>query len=428
MRKRRFSAFVLLLALTAGLLATPAAAAGTPWLEISGQGSARQTLTLNGLTGNCYGVQLTLTLDKVPEQFVFQPDESLAGGGHHTESWDGTSVTIYLSGSEPMERGDTVYLGVLSAAEPFSIRAAGDLRQWDQRTMETQTFPTVNLGRPSDPVTIPTYRVNVRTGTENGSVSVSRSWAQAGERITVTVSPNEGYALNVLTVTDSRGNAIDTEQVEEDEGRFTFRMPASAVEIGAYFTRLQPVQPPFSDVSTEDWFCEAVNYAYETGLMSGTGNGRFSPAQTTTRGMIVTMLHRFEGTPEAGESSFSDVPPGQYYSDAVAWAASSGVVNGYDSSHFAPNDVITREQMAVILYRYAQYKGYDVSRRADLSGFTDAGKVSGWAADAVSWANAWGLINGVGNNTLLPGGSATRAEAAAIFMRFCENVARQYQG
>lgn len=180
---------------------------------------------------------------------------------------------------------------------------------------------------------------------------------------------------------------------------------------------------PFTDVKAGSWYYDAVSYVYDNSLMNGTGTGIFSPMMTTNRGMIVTILHRYEGSPAAGANSFPDVKPGMYYSEAVAWAAANGIVNGYSDGRFAPDDTITREQMAAILYRYAGYKGLDVSGRADLSAFADGGRVSPYARDAMAWANQAGLINGVGSNSLSPGGSATRAEAAAILMRFCQNVA-----
>lgn len=180
---------------------------------------------------------------------------------------------------------------------------------------------------------------------------------------------------------------------------------------------------PFTDVKETDWFYEAVQYVYENGMMSGTGNTTFSPDTTTTRGMIVTILHRMEGIPTIAGETFTDVADGQYYSNAVAWASANGIVSGYGNGKFGPNDPITREQMAAILYRYAQYKGYDVSQSADLSKYTDAEQVSNYANTAIAWANAEGLINGVTLTTLVPQGNATRAQVATILMRFCENVA-----
>ena len=151
------------------------------------------------------------------------------------------------------------------------------------------------------------------------------------------------------------------------------------------------------------------------------------PAATASRAGAVastlTILYRLEGSPAvSGTASFRDVPAGQYYSEAVAWAAANGIVKGYDTGLFGPDDVITREQLAVILYGYAQYKGYDVTTGGDLSGFADNASVSAWAADALKWANGQGLITGKSGNLLDPAGTATRAEAASILSRFCKSI------
>ena len=182
---------------------------------------------------------------------------------------------------------------------------------------------------------------------------------------------------------------------------------------------------PFKDVKSSDWFYNDVKYVYEKGMMAGTAADVFAPNATTTRAMIVTILYRLEGSPAVtGTSAFVDVPAGQWYTDAVNWAAANQIVKGTSATTFAPNDSITREQMAAILYRYAQYKGYDVTKKADLSGYSDNGQVSAYAKDALAWANAAKLINGVTNTTLAPQGNATRAQVSAILHRFCDGVAK----
>lgn len=186
-----------------------------------------------------------------------------------------------------------------------------------------------------------------------------------------------------------------------------------------------PVEPgplPFEDVSPDDWFYSAVQYVYQRGMVNGTSATAFSPGRTVTRGMIVTILHRLEGSPGAAASGFSDVAADQWYADAVNWAAANGIVNGYSSERFGPNDTVTREQLATILYRYVGTKGIDRSVTEDLSAFTDQSAVSSYAVEAMRWAVDSGLIKGVGNGVLSPRGSATRAQAATILMRLCENV------
>ena len=179
---------------------------------------------------------------------------------------------------------------------------------------------------------------------------------------------------------------------------------------------------PFRDVSKNDWYHDAVAYVYENGLMSGTSRTEFSPNAATTRGMIVTILWRQAGKPVVNYAMrFEDVASGSYYEEAVRWAASIGIVNGYSETAFGPADPITREQLAAILYRYAKYQDKDVTASASLDSFSDAASVSGYALDAMRWGCGMKLINGA-NGKLDPTGLATRAQVAAILQRYCENV------
>ena len=177
----------------------------------------------------------------------------------------------------------------------------------------------------------------------------------------------------------------------------------------------------FADVPAKAWYRDAVKYASQNGLMNGVGNGKFDPEGTMTRAMLVTVLWRYEGKPTEGKNSFTDVPNGIWYTDAVAWAAANGIVGGVGNGKFEPEGNVTREQMATILFRYAQKKGIDTSKRGDLSGFPDKGDISSWAKDAVQWAVAEKIING-SDGKLLPLGNATRAQVSAILMRFIENI------
>ena len=180
---------------------------------------------------------------------------------------------------------------------------------------------------------------------------------------------------------------------------------------------------PFTDVASNNWYFDAVKYMFNKGIMNGITGTSFAPDGTITRGMIVTMLYRLESEPDAGLSAFSDVADSAYYAKAVAWAVKTGIVTGYDSSRFGPDDLATREQTAVILYRYAAYKNYSVNERADLSAFADAEQISGYALEGMSWANAMGLVNGRSASEMVPAGQTTRAEMAALLMRFCMNIA-----
>ena len=179
---------------------------------------------------------------------------------------------------------------------------------------------------------------------------------------------------------------------------------------------------PFTDVAEGAYYNEAVTYVYERGLMQGTSETTFGPDVTTTRAQVVTILYRLAGSPAVtGDNPFTDATAG-WYADAVVWASQNSIVNGYSDTVFGPEDTITREQLAAILYRYADGAGYDVTASGDLSGFADAGSVSSWSAGALSWANGAGLIQG-SNNQVNPQGSAIRAQLAVILMRFVDNVA-----
>ena len=176
----------------------------------------------------------------------------------------------------------------------------------------------------------------------------------------------------------------------------------------------------YLDIKTTDWFFGDVEYVSANGLMDGVGKGLFAPYQNTSRAMIVTILWRLEGKPAAaGQLSFTDVPYGQWYTEPIRWAAEMGIVTGYSADMFGPNDTITREQMAAILYRYATVKSYDTAFKADLTRFTDCDAVSAWARDAMAWANAASLINGMPGELLAPQGQANRCQTAAILHRFC---------
>ena len=189
-------------------------------------------------------------------------------------------------------------------------------------------------------------------------------------------------------------------------------------------------EPSFDDVLPDNWAYEAVEYVNEKGLMSGVGGGSFSPGQPTTRGMLVTILYRMEGEPEyenTGAIRFTDVNDDAWYAKGVYWAAENGIVKGVGDGRYLPEDPVTREQMAAIFHRYAGYKGYDVTAQGDLSAFTDAASVGDWAREALIWAVDKELINGMGDGTVNPRGTATRAQTAAILMRFCETVAKPQQ-
>lgn len=268
-----------------------------------------------------------------------------------------------------------------------------------------------------------TYKVTT-SAVNNGGVNASPSNAEKGATITLTLSPDKGYKLDKLTVTDGSGKSVST--VKKSDTVYTFTMPASAVKVGVSYVKATetPSETKFNDVSANDWFASAVDYVTGKGMMNGTADNTFSPKANTTRGMVVTVLYRLENQPSTSAASFTDVASGAYYANAVAWANANGIVSGYGSGKFGPNDKVTREQLAAILYRYAQYKKYDVSVGEDTNilSYDDAQSISSYAIPAIQWACGAGVVTGKSGSKLDPKGNATRAEVAAMLMRFCENV------
>lgn len=281
----------------------------------------------------------------------------------------------------------------------------------------TANFARNSSGGSSDP----TYSVSLPSQVIGGSVTATKRYAEKGETFRFTVTPNDGYELDTLAVTDSKGKEIDL--TDEGDGVYSFTMPAGRVEIEVSFREIA-VELPFTDVPEDAWYADAAAYVYEHGLMAGTSTTAFSPDATTSRSMIATILWRMAGSPVVNYAmNYTDVAQGQWYSEAIRWAASEGVVTGYGNGLFGTNDPITREQFATILYRYAQSKGQGFTGAwAFQLDYADADKVSEYAYEAMCWMTMQGVIKGDGAN-LNPQGQATRAEAAAILMRFCEKFA-----
>lgn len=263
--------------------------------------------------------------------------------------------------------------------------------------------------------TTTTYAVNVNAAT-NGAVAADKKTASKGTTVTVTASPSKGYVVDAVKVVDKDGKDV---AVTVKDGKYVFTMPGSAVTVTGSFKAETPapVALPFTDVKSGNWFYDAVKYAYAQGLMTGTSATTFAPNGTMNRAMIVTVLYRLEKSPAVtGASKFTDVPAGQWYSDAVAWAAANKIVNGYDETTFGPMNAVTREQMAAILFRYEQVKGLEnVTLEENLNRFPDQNKISAYAIPALQWAVGQKIINGNADGTLDPTGTATRAQVAQIF-------------
>lgn len=300
-----------------------------------------------------------------------------------------------------------------------TVKVTGDASPYTYEFTYTKPSSGSSSGGSSSGKT--TYKVTT-SSVNNGGVNASPSSAEKGAAITITLSPDKGYKLDKLTVTDGSGKTVST--VKKSDTVYTFTMPASAVKVGVSYVKATetPSKTKFNDVSANDWFASAVDYVTGKGMMNGTADNTFSPKANTTRGMVVTVLYRLENQPSTSAASFTDVASGAYYANAVAWANANGIVSGYGSGKFGPNDKVTREQLAAILYRYAQYKKYDVSGANSLDGYTDVQSVSSYAVPALQWANAAGVVTGKSGSKLDPKGNATRAEVAAMLMRFCENV------
>lgn len=294
--------------------------------------------------------------------------------------------------------------------------AAGS--RYSMTTSETNgnteyTFTYVGGGSSSSISTPTTYAVNVNAAT-NGAVAADKKTASKGTTVTVTASPSKGYVVDGVKVVDKDGKDV---AVTGKDGKYVFTMPGSAVTVTGSFKAETPVALPFTDVKSGDWFYPAVQYAYAQGLMTGTSATTFAPNGTMNRAMIVTVLYRLEKSPAVtGASKFTDVPAGQWYSDAVAWAAANKIVNGYDETTFGPMNAVTREQMAAILFRYEQVKGLEnVTLEENLNRFPDQNKISAYAIPALQWAVGQKIINGNADGTLDPTGTATRAQVAQIF-------------
>ena len=248
----------------------------------------------------------------------------------------------------------------------------------------------------------PSYSVTIPNKTENGTVTVSPRSAEKGDTVTITAKPDSGYQLDDLTVTDKNGKKLKL--TDKGNGKYTFTMPASKVTVTPTFVKIaqQPTGKTFVDVAKSDWFADAVAYVTDKGLMNGTGSDTFSPNASTTRGMLMTVLARY-----AGEDTTGSTP---WYQKGMEWAKANGVSDGTN-----PEVNITREQLVTMLYRYAG----SPKANGSLDSFSDAASVSSYAVNAMQWAVENGIVNG-SNGKLNPQDNATRAEVAAILMRFCE--------
>ena len=333
---------------------------------------------------------------QIPQDFCaegYGPHKNSDGTyGVHLHIWDAGTVT-----TEPTSTtdGEKTYYCTHTGCE----------------AVKTEVIPATGT------VTNPTYTIT-NPAVDGGTIAVSPRSASRGRLVTLTVTPDEGYELASLTVTDGRGNTVAL--TDAGNGKYTFTMPASRVVVNAAF---QLASLPFTDVAEGAWYYDAVAYVYRNGLMSGVTADRFAPDYTLDRATLATILWRLAGEPVVDYLlPFEDVPEGEWYSEAIRWAASTGIVTGTTPTTFRPTQAVTREQMAAMVYRYAEHMGYDTTASSDMTGFTDGASVNGYAVTPMSWSVAEGLISGIGTE-IRPQSTATRAQIATMLMRFCENVA-----
>lgn len=290
-----------------------------------------------------------------------------------------------------------------------------------EQPVSAETLVIPKLERPQNPPATPsepeapTLEI---AETAHGAVVVSTAHPDYGEVVTIVPQPESGHVVEAVTVTDADGEALVVTALED--GTYQFTQPRGMVTISVTFAK-KPVEPlPFVDVAAEEWYGDAVATVYAQGLMMGTAEDTFAPELVATRGMVVSILHRLAGSPTVSAEVFEDVTADDWYGQAVAWAASEGIASGTSAETFSPNAAVTREQLAALLCNFAAQQGVDTTARSDLSCFDDAETVSGWAQDAVSWAHAEGLLAGTSATTLSPQGEATRAQLAAMLVRFSD--------
>lgn len=389
------------------------------------------TITVQYTSQNYKPVTLAINLvakNRTAPTFILTADhDTLSGGGKVTLTLergnlpDGAVVTV--SGTD--EAGNAVTLtdngnGTYSATLPNKTQTYTFIAAYDGiQTIAPKTdFTTVKVqqrssggGEPAKP----SFPVKI-SNSGDGVAKVDKSYASAGDKVTITVTPGRNATVQHITVTDEDGERLKL--TENRDGTYSFTMPSGTANV---YVRFSGSGLPFADVPSGSWYYDDIAYVYDAGLMTGLTATAFGPNLSTTRGMIVTILWRMENEPAAKHGCpFADVRRGSYYEQAIAWASENGIVTGFDSSTFAPDRAITREQLAAILFRFAAYRGMDaVTLRENLSSFQDQAAISAYAVSALNWAVGEGLMQGTGDK-LEPTGSATRAQVAAMLRRFMQ--------
>ena len=349
-----------------------------------------------------------------------------------------TAYTVTVNGSYAAGTGAGSYFAGANVTVSAGARPGYRFAGWTAEgvTLTNASAKTVTFVMPASNVTLtalwdyivlpsdPTYPPTMDEP-ENGAVTTSPSRPEEGDTVTITPKPDEGFEVDEILVKDENGKEIKVTQ--NPDGTYTFTQPDGKVTIKMTFRcdggELCPGHH-LTDVSKDVWYHAAVDYVVKQGIMEGMSATTFSPNTEVTRAQAVQILYNLEGQPTVdGDNEFTDVFG--WYEAAVTWAAQTGVATGYGDGTFQPGDNITRQEFAQMLYNYAKYKGYDLSAEGDLSQFPDSGSVANWAETAMSWANGNELINGHDNGTIDAGGTAIRAQAASILMKFDQNLTEE---
>ena len=354
-----------------------------------------------------------------------------------------TAYTVTVNGSYAAGTGAGSYLAGASVTVSAGARPGYRFAGWTAEgvTLTNASAETVTFVMPASNVTLtaswdyivlpsdPTYPPTMDEP-ENGTVTTSPSRPEEGDVVTITPKPDEGFEVDEILVKDEDGKEIKVTQ--NPDGTYTFTQPDGKVTITVTFRcdggELCPGHH-LTDVSKDAWYHAAVDYAVEHGIMEGVSETEFSPNTEVTRAQAVQILYNLEGQPDISDENlgypYEDVNAEEWYGNAVYWARITGVATGYGDGTFQPGDSITRQEFAQMLYNYAKYKGYDLTAEGDLSQFPDSGSVADWAEAAMSWANGNELINGHDDGTIDAGGTAIRAQAASILMKFDQNLTEE---
>jgi len=333
---------------------------------------------------------------------------------------DYTAVDAAIAKANALNENDYIDFSAVKAALEAVVRGKNITEQFEVDAMAKAIEDAIAAlvekpssgGGFSSGSFFPSYPVNTPDKTENGTVTVSTKNATSGSTVTITVKPDDGFKLDELTVIDKNGNELKL--TDKGNGKYTFTMPASKVEVNAIFVK-EVETSPFGDVSTSAYYYEAVKWAQEKGITGGIGNGLFGPNQPCTRAQIVTFLWRAAGSPVVNYAmNMSDVPEGSYYAEAVRWALSEGITTGTTENTFSPDSECTRAQAVAFLFRYAASEA--VTLQELVSGFSDADSVPGYALPAMNWALAEEIVQGNGSK-LMPNDSCTRAQIVTFLFR-----------